>query len=110
MSRTILKPPPPPKEETAQGPKTAASGTVTPKSVTPRTAVPGAAAPPVVFLTLKVDGVAYNIKQNVYVVGFGKAVIGMARAVDEVLGKNIVKGVISVPLGIQNTFKTSGKM
>lgn len=58
---------------------------------------------------LKVDDREYSLKQNVYVIGFGKAVIGMARAVDDCVGQHIVKGVISVPDGIQQMFNDEGK-
>uniref|UniRef100_A0A0B6ZWQ3 Glycerate kinase n=1 Tax=Arion vulgaris TaxID=1028688 RepID=A0A0B6ZWQ3_9EUPU len=58
---------------------------------------------------LTVDNVTYLLKQNVYVIGFGKAVIGMARAVEDCIGQHIVKGVISVPTGIRQTFQDEGK-
>ncbi|CAG5119281.1 unnamed protein product [Candidula unifasciata] len=58
---------------------------------------------------LKVDEAEYRLQKNVYVIGFGKAVIGMARAVDDSIGEHIVKGVISVPVGIQQMFNEEGK-
>jgi len=42
---------------------------------------------------------------NCYVVGFGKAVSGMAAALDAVLGQHVAEGVISVPAGSQETFR-----
>ncbi|XP_064633407.1 glycerate kinase-like [Lineus longissimus] len=69
-----------------------------------------------VFNNLKIeDGVMtvqdreYSLERNVYVVAFGKAVIGMCRAVDDMLREHIVQGVASVPLGIQETFGQCGK-
>lgn len=48
----------------------------------------------------------YLVYKNVYVVAFGKAVLGMARAVEDVLGpKNIVRGVASIPCGLQDAIK-----
>lgn len=48
----------------------------------------------------------YLVYRNVYVVAFGKAVLGMARAVEDILGpKNIVKGVASIPCGLQDAIK-----
>lgn len=41
----------------------------------------------------------FPVKNNVYVVGFGKAVIGMGAAVEEVLNSHIIKGILSVPAG-----------
>ena len=44
--------------------------------------------------------------RNVKVVGFGKAVLGMAAAVEKSLGNHITTGLISVPKGILETAKT----
>ena len=38
-----------------------------------------------------------------YVAAFGKAVLGMIRAVEDIVGDHIVRGVASVPFGIQET-------
>ena len=38
-----------------------------------------------------------------YVAAFGKAVLGMIRAVEDLLGEHIVRGVASVPHGIRET-------
>lgn len=59
--------------------------------------------------SLEINKVNYALRNNVYVIGFGKAVIGMIRPVEEALrnsdGTNhIQEGVISVPIGIQDTF------
>ena len=37
--------------------------------------------------------------RNVKVVAFGKAVLGMVAAVEELLGEHVVEGVASVPVG-----------
>ena len=39
-------------------------------------------------------------------VGFGKAVLGMTAAVDQLLGNHISTGLISVPKGILETART----
>ncbi|XP_046664048.1 glycerate kinase [Homalodisca vitripennis] len=39
----------------------------------------------------------YNLKENCYLVGFGKCVVGMASKVEAILGKHLQKGIISVP-------------
>lgn len=47
----------------------------------------------------------YSVYRNVHVVAFGKAVLGMVKAVDEILGPNIVRGVASVPHGLPEAIK-----
>lgn len=59
--------------------------------------------------SLVVAGSEYNLKRNVYVVGFGKAVSGMACAVERILGDHIVKGIISVPCGTQESLMEAGR-
>ena len=59
--------------------------------------------------SLLVDGRTYSMQKNVYVVGFGKAVSGMARAVEDLVGHHIVRGIISVPHGTRQLFTTIGK-
>ncbi|CAG5089085.1 Similar to GLYCTK: Glycerate kinase (Bos taurus) [Cotesia congregata] len=41
---------------------------------------------------------------NVYVVGFGKAVMGMAVALEELLGNRLMKGIVSIPRGSKDNF------
>ncbi len=48
-------------------------------------------------------------KKSCYIVGFGKAVSGMAAALEQVLGDHLQEGVISVPLGSQECFRRDGK-
>ncbi|XP_038125293.1 glycerate kinase [Cyprinodon tularosa] len=56
-----------------------------------------------------IDGRTFTLRHNLHLVGFGKAVLGMAAEVERILGDHIVKGVISVPHGIQQTLKQHGK-
>lgn len=58
---------------------------------------------------LTVDNVSYKVEQNVYIVGFGKAVCGMACTLNEILHGHIVKGILSIPVGIQQALKDTGK-
>ena len=41
----------------------------------------------------------FILKENVYIVGFGKAVLGMAIALEEILQDRLKKGIVSVPKG-----------
>ncbi|XP_042310031.1 glycerate kinase isoform X2 [Sceloporus undulatus] len=50
----------------------------------------------------------FELKRNLYLVGFGKAVLGMAAAAEDILGEHLVRGVISVPHGIQETLQYRG--
>ena len=58
---------------------------------------------------LIVDDREYTLNKNVYVVGFGKAVLGMARAVEDLVGQHLVEGAISVPVGSQQLLKSMNK-
>ncbi|NXU55544.1 GLCTK kinase, partial [Turnix velox] len=57
---------------------------------------------------LLVKGQAFPVKRDLYLVGFGKAVLGMAAAAEEILGHHLVRGIISVPLGIQKSLQRAG--
>ncbi|NXX96310.1 GLCTK kinase, partial [Centropus bengalensis] len=57
---------------------------------------------------LLVKGQAFPVKRNLYLVGFGKAVLGMAAAAEEILGDHLVRGIINVPLGIQDYLQRAG--
>ncbi|KAK3104040.1 hypothetical protein FSP39_023938 [Pinctada imbricata] len=59
--------------------------------------------------SLLVENREYSMNKNVHIVGFGKAVAGMARAVEERIGDNLVEGMISVPFGLQNNLQEAGK-
>ncbi|CAF3492195.1 unnamed protein product [Rotaria sp. Silwood1] len=39
------------------------------------------------------------LDHNLYIAAFGKAAIGMCRAVDELFHEHIIKGIASVPVG-----------
>ncbi|XP_068014017.1 glycerate kinase [Melanerpes formicivorus] len=51
---------------------------------------------------------AFPVKRNLYLVGFGKAVLGMAAAAEEILGDHLLQGIINVPLGIQESLQQAG--
>ncbi|NXN56666.1 GLCTK kinase, partial [Rynchops niger] len=57
---------------------------------------------------LLVKGRAFPVKRDLYLVGFGKAVLGMAAAAEEILGDHLVRGIINVPLGIQESLQRAG--
>jgi len=57
---------------------------------------------------LLVKGWAFPVKRHLYLVGFGKAVLGMAVAAEEILGDHLVRGIINVPLGIQESLQRAG--
>lgn len=48
---------------------------------------------------IQVEGRSYNLDQNCYLVGFGKAVMGMAMELANILGPNLKEGILSVPVG-----------
>ena len=52
----------------------------------------------------------FKLSNNLQLVGFGKAVLGMAAEAERIVGDNLVRGVISVPHGIQETLQRHGKM
>ena len=54
-------------------------------------------------------GVEYPLSKNVYVAAFGKAVVGMIRALEDLLGDHIVDGVASVRYGIIDALKDNGR-
>ncbi|XP_030275855.1 glycerate kinase isoform X1 [Sparus aurata] len=56
-----------------------------------------------------IDGHKFTLKNNLHLVGFGKAVLGMAAEAERIVGDHLVKGVISVPHGIQQTLQQHGK-
>ena len=58
--------------------------------------------------TLKVNDQYYELNRNVFVVGMGTATLGMAKVVEDVLGKHIVKGIISIPHGIKENIEQTG--
>ncbi|ELU02178.1 hypothetical protein CAPTEDRAFT_171427 [Capitella teleta] len=66
--------------------------------------------------TLKLNGdqliigdETYDLHGNVYIVAFGKAVLGMVRAAEDVLEDHIAEGIASVPVGSQEDMRRVGK-
>lgn len=55
--------------------------------------------------SLEVAGKQYKLNKNCYIIGFGKAVLGMAVELERLLGEHLVDGVLSVPVGIMDTMK-----
>ena len=55
------------------------------------------------------DKDSHILQNNIYVVGFGKAVGGMVRKIQDLLGDHIVKGAVSLPCGLKQALSTSGK-
>ncbi|XP_041046651.1 glycerate kinase [Carcharodon carcharias] len=58
---------------------------------------------------LMIQNQCFPVHKNVYLVGFGKAVLGMAAATEAILGDHLLQGVISIPLGIQRILQLAGK-
>lgn len=73
------------------------------KSVTPQEMVEGSLS--LNRTRLMVKEKEYMVYRNVHVVAFGKAVMGMVKAVDDILGRNIVRGVASIPHGLPKAIK-----
>lgn len=50
---------------------------------------------------IEVGGISYNLRQNVYIIGFGKAVEEMCKSLQGIqpIENHLVKGILSVPLG-----------
>ncbi|XP_074139526.1 glycerate kinase isoform X3 [Sminthopsis crassicaudata] len=57
---------------------------------------------------MKVRDRNFQLHHNVYLAGFGKAVLGMAAVAEELLNDHLVQGVISVPKGIQAAMESAG--
>ncbi|KAH9518899.1 hypothetical protein Btru_008603 [Bulinus truncatus] len=51
--------------------------------------------------TLKVQNKTYRVNKNIFVVGFGEAVLGMAKVVEDILHEHLVTGIISIPKGLK---------
>ena len=51
----------------------------------------------------------YKLDRNVHIAAFGKAVLGMVRAAEDVLGDHVVGGIASVPLGIEDVLRNANK-
>ena len=53
---------------------------------------------------LMIAGRFYKVDRNVRIAAFGKAVSGMVRAAEDILGDHIVEGIAIVPVGTRQTF------
>lgn len=53
-------------------------------------------------------GRPFELKRNLYLVGFGKAVLGMAAVAEDILGGYLTRGIISIPQGIQEILRHAG--
>ncbi|XP_063283556.1 glycerate kinase [Pelobates fuscus] len=58
---------------------------------------------------LECGGIEFSLNRNLYLVGFGKAVLGMAASVEQILGKHLLEGVISIPRGMEESLKQAGR-
>ncbi|GAA6104854.1 glycerate kinase [Tachysurus ichikawai] len=47
----------------------------------------------------------FELRHNLHLVGFGKAVLGMAAEAERIVGDHLVQGIVSVPHGIQETLQ-----
>ncbi|KAM5148411.1 glycerate kinase [Mantella aurantiaca] len=54
-------------------------------------------------------GREYPLDRNLYLAGFGKAVLGMAAAAERIVRSHLVRGVISVPRGMEESLRTAGR-
>lgn len=54
---------------------------------------------------LTVKGKTFELQGQCYVVGFGKAVLGMALEIQDILGQDLKQGICTVPEGIFQCFK-----
>lgn len=52
----------------------------------------------------------FSLSNNVHLVGFGKAVLGMAAEAERIVGDHLVQGLVSVPHGIQETLQQHEKL
>lgn len=51
---------------------------------------------------LFVNNKSYAIREKIHMVGFGKGVMGMAIAMEKLLGDRLMKGIISIPRGAES--------
>ena len=54
--------------------------------------------------SIYVQGREYKLRNNVKLIAAGKAVGGMVRAVQDLIGGHIMRGVVSLPIGYRDTF------
>lgn len=55
---------------------------------------------------LLVRGESFSLRKPCHMVGFGKAVLGMAAEMENTLGSQLKRAVVTVPMGIFETHKT----
>lgn len=53
---------------------------------------------------------SFKLCHNLHLVGFGKAVLGMAAEAERIVGDHLVQGIVSVPHGIQETLQRHRKL
>lgn len=58
---------------------------------------------------LVVNERTYQLKHNVYIAAFGKAVAGMVQAAEKQLGEHVVRGIASVPVGMMKALEDAGR-
>ena len=56
------------------------------------------------------NGEVYPLTENVYIVGFGKAVAGMAYALEQMLGEKLKKCILSLPKRTATNFETNPEL
>ncbi|VVC30588.1 MOFRL-associated domain,MOFRL domain [Cinara cedri] len=57
--------------------------------------------------TLYVKDTKFCVSNNIYVVGFGKAVLEMALEIEQILDGSLKKAIVSVPFGVQQDLNNS---
>ncbi|XP_067936933.1 glycerate kinase-like isoform X2 [Watersipora subatra] len=58
---------------------------------------------------LEIRSSSYHINKNVHIIAVGKAVIGMCRSVEDILGDHIVRGLAFVPENSVKDLEAAGK-
>lgn len=51
---------------------------------------------------VEIQGKEFVVDKNVYIVGFGKAVLGMAETLVNTLHDHIISGILSIPFGMSS--------
>ncbi|XP_054709978.1 glycerate kinase-like isoform X2 [Uloborus diversus] len=60
--------------------------------------------------TIEIQGKTFHVNNNVHIVGFGKAVLGMALALESMLKTHVISSMVSVPQGVRNQHITRSGM
>ena len=61
------------------------------------------------YLIVGKDNLRLKLRHNVHIVAFGKAVVGMVKAAEDILGEHVQSGIASIPVNYMNTFKPLNK-